>query len=109
MSNKTKLNQVLTDEERMDSLWQLLVENPNPVENKYIVEIVDQGISYIPYFSGATNQLDALYQASSDYFALHSHAGVSDLWVTALFEDCGDEDSDQTRTNLHFRTFPVPD
>jgi|SRR5208282_2919840 len=95
----------LSDEEHAEKLWQLLYEDPSPIENKYVVEIVDQGICYVSYFSDATDQMDAFYRASSDYCASHPHEGISDIWVTAF---CLDDDSDESHTNLHFRTFPIP-
>jgi hypothetical protein len=106
---KTKvvpLNLNLSDEERAEKLWELVQEDPSPIENKYVVEIVDRGVCYVSYFSDAIGQMDAFYRASSDYFASHPHAGVSDVWVTAF---CLDEDADESHTNLHFRTLTIPE
>ncbi len=108
MAKKQKLNLILTAEQRADKFAHLLVEDPNPIENKYLVEIVDRGIRHSSYFSDATSQLDALYRASSDYLASHSQAGVSDIFVAAFCENCDEEDSDESRTEVHFRTFPIP-
>ena len=107
-TKQVPLNLNLSDEERAERLWQLLYEDPSPIENKYVVEIVDHGICYVSYFSDATSQMDAFYRASSDYFASHSHAGVSDVLVTAFCENCGDEELDKSRTNLYFRMFSIP-
>jgi len=104
-TQEVSLNLNLSDEERSERLWQLLYEDPSPIENKYVVQIVDRGISYVSYFSDATDQMDAFYRASSDYVASHPHEGVSDIWVTAF---CLDEDSDESHTNLHFRTLTIP-
>jgi hypothetical protein len=108
MKRDPNINLVLTDDQRAEKLWQLLYEDPSPVENKYVVEIVDRGICHASYFSDATCQLDALSRASSDYFASHSHAGVSHVFVIAFCESCDEEDSDNSRTDVHFSTFPIP-
>jgi hypothetical protein len=106
--SKVPLNLNLSDEERAEKLWQLLYEDPSPIENKYVVEIVDRGICYVSYISDAICQMDAFYRASSDYFASHSHAGVSDVLVTDFCENCDYEESDKSRTKLLFRTLPIP-
>jgi hypothetical protein len=106
---KRKLNLVLSDKQRQNNLGKLLFEDPSPIENKYVVIIVDQGISHVSYFSDATCQLDALYRASIDYFASHSQAGVSKILVAAFCENCDEEDSEKSRTTeVHFHTFPIP-
>jgi hypothetical protein len=107
-TKQVRLNLNLSDEERAEKLWQLLDEDPSPIENKYVVEIVDQGICYVSYFSDATCQLDAFFRAFSDYSASHSHAGVTDVLVTAVCQNCSDEESDATRINLLFRTLAIP-
>lgn len=103
-----KINVVLTREERADCLRQLLYEDPSPIENKYVVEIIDHGFCSISYFPDATCHLDALYRALSDYLAWHSPADISDVLVTAFCQNCGDEESDDSHTNLLFRTLPIP-
>lgn len=104
-TKKNKLNLVLSDKQRQNNVGQPLFEDPSPIENRYVVEIVDRGICHISYFSDATCQMDAFYRASSDYFASHPHEGVSDIWVTAF---CLDDDPDESHTNLHFRTLTIP-
>ncbi len=102
------LNAVLTSEERVEMLRRLLSEDPSPIENKYVVEIVDRGICCVSYFSNATSQLDAFFRAFSDYSASHSHAGITEILVTAFCQNCGDGDLDESRTNLHFRLLAIP-
>ena len=105
---KSKLNQNLNAEQRVESLYQLLVENQNPNENKYVVEIVANGLHYMSYFSDANSDLDALCRALLDFLAWHSQVGITDVAVFGYCEDCKDQLPQGLHTNIRLVTMRIP-